>query len=119
MRGQRRLPRADPVYSWVRLSLRIPVHIALDRIPPGRFLAAGMIATVTVGKKDGAAKNLPVRQSEQGRFHLATTAARRLQAGQRQAVQLMTIVPRLKFTTLCGPAVPSSFIGLLVKEICE
>ena len=48
------LPRVDPVYSWVRLSQRIPVHIALDRIPPGMFLAAGMTATVSVVKKGGA-----------------------------------------------------------------
>jgi multidrug resistance efflux pump len=42
------LPVVNPVYSWVRLSQRIPVHIALDRVPSGLFLAAGMSATVRI-----------------------------------------------------------------------
>jgi multidrug resistance efflux pump len=42
------LPVVNPVYSWVRLSQRIPVHIALDALPPGLFLAAGMTATVRI-----------------------------------------------------------------------
>ncbi|MCW8308206.1 HlyD family secretion protein [Acidiphilium sp. PA] len=42
------LPVVNPVYSWVRLSQRIPVHIALDHVPPGLFLAAGMSATVRI-----------------------------------------------------------------------
>ena len=42
------LPRVDPVYSWVRLSQRIPVHVTLDHVPPSMLLAAGMTATVRV-----------------------------------------------------------------------
>ncbi|WP_249296695.1 efflux RND transporter periplasmic adaptor subunit [Acidiphilium multivorum] len=42
------LPRVDPVYSWVRLSQRIPVHVTLDHVPPSMFLAAGMTATVRI-----------------------------------------------------------------------
>ena len=42
------LPSVDPVYSWVRLSQRIPVHITLDHLPPRLVLAAGMTATVRV-----------------------------------------------------------------------
>lgn len=42
------LPSVDPVYSWVRLSQRIPVHVTLDHLPPGLFLAAGMTATVRI-----------------------------------------------------------------------
>ncbi|BAJ82844.1 HlyD family secretion protein (plasmid) [Acidiphilium multivorum AIU301] len=42
------LPRVDPVYSWVRLSQRIPVYVTLDHVPPSMLLAAGMTATVRV-----------------------------------------------------------------------
>lgn len=42
------LPVVNPVYSWVRLSQRIPVHIALGRVPADLFLAAGMTATVRI-----------------------------------------------------------------------
>lgn len=44
------LPHVDPVYSWVRLSQRIPVHITLDHLPPGLLLTAGMTATVQIGQ---------------------------------------------------------------------
>ncbi len=47
------LPVVNPVYSWVRLSQRIPVHIALDRVPSGLFLAAGMSATVRIVPRHG------------------------------------------------------------------
>jgi multidrug resistance efflux pump len=42
------LPVVNPVYSWVRLSQRLPVHITLDKVPAGLFLAAGMTATVRI-----------------------------------------------------------------------
>lgn len=42
------LPVVNPVYSWVRLSQRIPVHIAIDHVPAGIFLSAGMTATVRI-----------------------------------------------------------------------
>ena len=38
----------DPVYTWVRLAQRVPVRIAIDKVPPGVPLVAGMTATVTV-----------------------------------------------------------------------
>jgi len=42
------LPSVDPVYTWVRLAQRIPVHIHIDQVPQTVLLAAGMTATVTV-----------------------------------------------------------------------
>jgi len=49
------LPVVNPVYSWVRLTQRIPVHIALEDVPAGLFLAAGMTATVRItGEKSHA-----------------------------------------------------------------
>jgi RND family efflux transporter MFP subunit len=42
------LPNVDPVYTWVRLAQRVPVRIALDKVPPGVPLVSGMTATVTV-----------------------------------------------------------------------
>jgi multidrug resistance efflux pump len=46
--GIQGLPNVDPVYSWVRLAQRVPVRIAIDTVPPGIPLIAGMTATVTV-----------------------------------------------------------------------
>jgi multidrug resistance efflux pump len=43
------LPSVNPVFTWVRLAQRIPVRIAIDKIPPGIVLAAGMTASVSVG----------------------------------------------------------------------
>jgi multidrug resistance efflux pump len=46
--GTQGLPNVDPVYTWVRLAQRVPVHIAIDSVPPGVPLVSGMTATVTV-----------------------------------------------------------------------
>jgi hypothetical protein len=29
------LPNVDPVYTWVGLAQRVPVRIAIDKVPPG------------------------------------------------------------------------------------
>jgi multidrug resistance efflux pump len=42
------LPQVQPTFSWVRLAQRIPVRIALDAIPEGVTLSAGMTASVYV-----------------------------------------------------------------------
>jgi RND family efflux transporter MFP subunit len=47
------LPNVDPVYTWVRLAQRVPVRIAIDKVPPGVPLVAGMTATVTVLEAPG------------------------------------------------------------------
>lgn len=46
--GVQGLPNVDPTYTWVRLAQRVPVRIAIDKVPPGVPLVAGMTATVTV-----------------------------------------------------------------------
>lgn len=46
--GTQGLPNVDPVYTWVRLAQRIPVRVAIDKVPPGVPLVSGMTATVTV-----------------------------------------------------------------------
>ncbi|ALS62080.1 efflux RND transporter periplasmic adaptor subunit [Pandoraea norimbergensis] len=43
------LPSVEPTFSWVRLAQRIPVRVAIDRVPPGIVLAAGMTCSVDVG----------------------------------------------------------------------
>ncbi|MDN3525841.1 HlyD family secretion protein [Halomonas sabkhae] len=42
------LPQVEPTFSWVRLAQRIPVRIALDEVPEGITLSAGMTATVRI-----------------------------------------------------------------------
>ena len=45
------LATVSPVFTWVRLAQRIPVRVHIDAVPPTVLLAAGMTATVTVGKQ--------------------------------------------------------------------
>jgi multidrug resistance efflux pump len=52
--GTQGLPNVDPVYTWVRLAQRVPVRIAIDRVPPGVPLVSGMTATLTVKDADPA-----------------------------------------------------------------
>jgi RND family efflux transporter MFP subunit len=42
------IANVNPTFSWVRLAQRIPVRIAIDDIPKGVTLSAGMTATVVV-----------------------------------------------------------------------
>lgn len=42
------LPDVDPIYAWVRLTQRLPVHITLDHVPANIQLSAGMSANVAV-----------------------------------------------------------------------
>jgi len=46
--GANMLPNVNPTFNWVRLAQRIPVRIALDRVPAGVRLVAGQTATVEV-----------------------------------------------------------------------
>jgi RND family efflux transporter MFP subunit len=50
------LANVNPTFSWVRLAQRVPVRVAIDRIPPGMTLIAGRTVTVTLdGANDGLA----------------------------------------------------------------
>ena len=42
------LPNVNPTFNWVRLAQRVPVRVAIDRLPPKVRLVAGRTATVTV-----------------------------------------------------------------------
>jgi RND family efflux transporter MFP subunit len=42
------LADVNPTFTWVRLAQRVPVRIAVDRVPPGTRLIAGLTATVEV-----------------------------------------------------------------------
>lgn len=42
------LADVNPTFTWVRLAARIPVRIAIDHVPAGAHLVAGMTATVTI-----------------------------------------------------------------------
>jgi multidrug resistance efflux pump len=43
------LPSVDPIFTWVRLAQRIPVRIAIDRVPRGVAIAAGQTCTIVIG----------------------------------------------------------------------
>lgn len=42
------LADVNPTFTWVRLAARIPVRIAIDKVPAGLHLVAGLTATVSV-----------------------------------------------------------------------
>ena len=44
------LANVDPNFTWVRLARRVPVRIALDKVPPEVRLVARLMATVTITK---------------------------------------------------------------------
>jgi RND family efflux transporter MFP subunit len=46
--GSDLIANVNPTFSWVRLAQRIPVRIAIDAVPKGLTLSAGMTATVVV-----------------------------------------------------------------------
>jgi multidrug resistance efflux pump len=46
--GSQSLPDVDPIFTWVRLAQRIPVHVEIDHVPEGVVLAAGQTCTVVV-----------------------------------------------------------------------
>ncbi|HET6390430.1 HlyD family secretion protein [Hyphomicrobium sp.] len=46
--GSNLLADVNPTFSWVRLAQRIPVRIALDKVPDGMRLVAGRTSTVVI-----------------------------------------------------------------------
>lgn len=42
------LADVNPTFTWVRLAARIPVRIAIDKVPNGTHLVAGMTCTVSI-----------------------------------------------------------------------
>lgn len=53
------LANVNPTFSWVRLAQRVPVRVAIDRVPGGLTLIAGRTVTVTL---DGADRTLNLRR---------------------------------------------------------
>ena len=67
--GAQGLPNVDAVYTWVRLAQRIPIRIAIDKVPAGIPLVSGMTATVTIlephrGGLDRLLTNIRARLSD-------------------------------------------------------
>jgi RND family efflux transporter MFP subunit len=46
--NQQGVATVNPIFTWVRLAQRIPVHIHMDAVPDGVVLVAGMTATVQI-----------------------------------------------------------------------
>ena len=45
------LASVNPIFIWVRLAQRIPVHIKIDQVPDGVRLVSGTTATVQIDPK--------------------------------------------------------------------
>lgn len=60
--GSDLIANVNPTFNWVRLAQRIPVRIAIDKVPDDVTLSAGMTATVVVtGSKDSGRVKSPAR----------------------------------------------------------
>jgi multidrug resistance efflux pump len=46
--NQQGLATVNPIFTWVRLAQRVPVRIAIDKVPDGVRLVAGQTATVQI-----------------------------------------------------------------------
>jgi RND family efflux transporter MFP subunit len=46
--GSNLLADINPTFNWVRLAQRVPVRIALDKVPPSTVLVSGRTATVEI-----------------------------------------------------------------------
>jgi multidrug resistance efflux pump len=51
------LAAVNPIFTWVRLAQRVPVHVGIDQVPDGVRLVAGMTATVQVDTRAGRPSN--------------------------------------------------------------
>jgi multidrug resistance efflux pump len=45
------LASVNPIFTWVRLAQRVPVHIRIDQVPDGVRLVSGTTATVQIDPK--------------------------------------------------------------------
>jgi RND family efflux transporter MFP subunit len=54
--GDDLIANVNPTFNWVRLAQRIPVRIAIDKVPDGITLSAGMTATIVVTEADGGSR---------------------------------------------------------------
>ena len=84
--GVQGLPSVNPVFTWVRLAQRVPVHVDFDDVPCPVVLTSGQTATVTVlDRKAGAdARERPTDGRRGGaRAGLACDAAAPSAPGKR------------------------------------
>src|SRR3546814_11543336 len=51
------LANVNPTFSWVRLAQRVPVRIAIDKVPTGIDLIAGRTVTVPVEGAEDALRS--------------------------------------------------------------
>ena len=65
-----RLADVNPTFSWVRLAQRVPVRVALGRVPDGIRLIAGRTATVVVlpaGRRESPPRRIAPADAPGGR----------------------------------------------------
>jgi multidrug resistance efflux pump len=53
------LASVDPNFEWIRLAQRIPVRIALEKLPDDLELVAGMSATVVIRQRPPGVESRP------------------------------------------------------------
>ena len=61
------LPNITPTFTWIRLAQRVPVRIAIDRVPDGLQLISGRTVSVSiVGPNDNDYSASDIRTNERG-----------------------------------------------------
>jgi multidrug resistance efflux pump len=77
--GPEMLANVNPTFEWVRLAQRIPVRIAIDSVPEGVTVSAGMTATVVV---DAPARDWAIASLVRNLLHRPAAAAAGVVAGR-------------------------------------
>jgi multidrug resistance efflux pump len=77
--GPELLANVNPTFEWVRLAQRIPVRIAIDSVPEGVTVSAGMTATVVV---DAPARDWAIASLIRNLMHRPAAAAAGVVAGR-------------------------------------
>lgn len=62
--GANLLPNVNPTFNWVRLAQRIPVRVAIDKVPADVRLVAGQTATVQVVQSAPAVHAMAAEQTK-------------------------------------------------------
>lgn len=75
--GSGLLANINPTFNWVRLAQRVPVRIALEEVPPGIRLVAGLTATVEIQPGAAAGKRALADPPDAGSTHASSAQASR------------------------------------------
>jgi multidrug resistance efflux pump len=70
------LASVNPIFTWVRLAQRVPVHILIDQVPDGVRLVAGITATVQIDPQHATMSAASEMQSAHKRDNVGSSVSK-------------------------------------------